>query len=94
MKKLNWHIILSNLAEAREQIEAIEARLKAGEKLNEVGLQILFEHTYHHLNFAWNARHASDKQYSRLTDAQFNQWSKFPEEIEAYETSDRSVEKR
>lgn len=36
MKRLNWRIILSNLAEAREQIEAIEDRVNAGEKLNEV----------------------------------------------------------
>lgn len=84
MKKLNWQVILSNLAEAREQIEAIEARVKAEEKLSEVELEILFEHTYHHLNFAWNARHISDKEYSRLTDAVFNQFGKYPEEMNAY----------
>jgi hypothetical protein len=84
MKKLNWQVILSNLAEAREQIEAIEARVNAKENLSEVKLQILFEHTYHHLNFAWNARHASDKDHARLTDAQFNQWGKFPAEMNAY----------
>ncbi len=65
--------------------EAIEARVNAKEKLSEVELQILFEHTYHHLNFAWNARHVSDKEHAHLTDAQFNHMGKFPEEMNAYE---------
>lgn len=84
MKKLNWEIILSNLGEAREQIELIEARVKSGEKVSEIELQIWIEHVYHHLNFAWNVRHVSTKRYSRLKDEEFNLWSKFPEDIEVY----------
>ncbi len=84
MKKLNWEIILSNLSEAREQLEQIERRVKNGEKISEIDLQIWIEHAYHHLNFAWNIRHVSTKRYSRLTDEEFNLWSKFPKEITVY----------
>jgi hypothetical protein len=84
MKKLNWPIILSNIAEAREQLQQIEARANTGEKISEVEFQILLEHAYHHLNFAWQIRHTPTKRYANLTDEDFNLWSKYPKEIKAY----------
>ena len=82
MPKLNWKIILSNLAEAREQIEQIEEQANNGNKPSEIELQIMLEHVYHHLNFAWNIRHTSTENYSNLTDDEFNEWSQFPKEME------------
>ena len=82
MPKLNWEIILYNIAEAREQLEQIEELAKGEKKPHEVALQIMLEHAYHHLNFAWNIRHVSTKRYSKLSDDEFNEWSKFPKEIE------------
>jgi hypothetical protein len=82
MPKLNWEIILYNIAEAREQLEQIEELARGEKKPHEVKLQIMLEHAYHHLNFAWNIRHVSTKRYSKLSDDEFNEWSKFPKEIE------------
>lgn len=82
MQKLNWEIILSNLTEAREQLEKIELRVKANEAPAEGEFQVMLEHAYHHLNVAWHTRRISTKRYSRLTDEEFNQWSKFPRELE------------
>ncbi len=82
MPRLSWEIILYNIAEAREQLEQIEERAKNGEKPAEDELQIMLEHAYHHLNFAWNIRHVSTKRYSQLSDDEFNEWSKFPKQIE------------
>ncbi|HYG11700.1 MAG TPA: hypothetical protein VD835_17265 [Pyrinomonadaceae bacterium] len=84
MRKLNWEIILSNLAEAREQLEKIELRVKAGEPPAEGEFQIMLEHAYHHLNIAWNVRRVSAERYAQLTDEEFNQWSKFPRELEEW----------
>ena len=81
MPKLNWEIILSNLAEAREQIEEIEKRASDETKPSEIELQIWLEHVYHHLNFDWNIRHKTSFNYSKLSDEEFNEWSKFPTEI-------------
>jgi hypothetical protein len=78
MRELNWEIIVSNLTEAREQIEEIEKLATKEKRPSEVELQIMFEHAYHHLNFAWNIRHASTDDYANLSDAQFNKWSRFP----------------
>jgi hypothetical protein len=83
MPKLNWRIILYDITEAREQLEEIERRVKNGKAPREGEFQVLLEHAYHHLNFAWNTRHAQTKRYSHLTDEDFNEWSKFPKEIKA-----------
>lgn len=82
MPKLNWEIILSNLVEAREQIEEIEAKANGKMKPSEIELQIWIEHVYHHLNFAWNIRHKTTENYSKLSNSEFNEWSKFPKDIE------------
>jgi hypothetical protein len=84
MKGLNWRIIQYNLAEAREEIQKIEARVQAGKKPSEFEFQIMLEHAYHHLNFAWNIRHAATSRYANLSDEEFNLWSKYPREIKAY----------
>lgn len=81
MPKLNWEIILHNIAEAREQLEQIEGLTGKGKKITEGELQIMLEHAYHHLNFAWNIRHVSTKRYSQLSNDEFNEWSKFPKQI-------------
>lgn len=82
MPKLNWEIILSNLAEAHEQIEQIEELAKSKKKPCEIEFQIMMIHAYHHLNFAWNIRHASTKNYAKLTEVDFNKWGKYPTDIE------------
>ena len=84
MPRLTWRIILSNIAEAREQLEQIEAQAKGKKKPSEIELQIMLEHAYHHLNFAWNIRHVSAKRYSELTDEEFNEWSKFPKDLDEF----------
>lgn len=81
MPKLNWEIILSNIKEAREQLEEIENLIAQNETISEIELQIKLEHAYHHLNFAWNIRRKSSKKYAKLSDKEFNEWSKFPKEI-------------
>ncbi len=75
---------MHNVAEAREELQRIEDRLQRGKKPSEGKLQIMLEHAYHHLNFAWNIRHIPSAQYAHLTDKEFNAWSKHPKEIEEW----------
>ena len=83
MSKLNSKNIFYNIKEAREQLEEIEKLLEEN-NISEIDFQIKLEHAYHHLNFAWNVRKLSEKNYQKMSDADFNEWSKFPEEIEIY----------
>jgi len=82
MPRLNWTIISSNVQEAREQLEEIEASLAKGERPSPGRLEALIAHAYHHLNSAWNARCAPMREYRSLTDAKFNEWGRFPTELE------------
>jgi hypothetical protein len=82
MKRLNWKIIKSNISEARQELERIESLIESGELPHEVELQIMLQHAYHHINFAWNAKNISNKRYVNLTKADFNSFGKFPKDIE------------
>jgi hypothetical protein len=91
-KRLNWNIIMSNIIEAKEQLEDIEKIIKSGNKVSEVELQIKLEHAYHHLNFTWNIRHISTTNYSNLTDEEFNEWAMHPKEIEVYKMDIKKIQ--
>lgn len=78
-------IILHNIAEAREQLEAIEKSLLNPE-YDECELRIELEHAYHHLNYAWNIRNEPDAALDVHSKEDFAKWSKYPEaDIHAYE---------
>jgi tRNA(Ile2) C34 agmatinyltransferase TiaS len=78
MNKLNWEIILSNIQEAKEELEKLENDIASSEKPDEVELELSLKHTYHHLNFAWNIRNLETEKYKNLTDTEFKKWSEFP----------------
>ncbi len=84
MRKLNPNVILWNVSEAREELEKIEALIRGGGELSEGELSVMFEHAYHHLNYAWNARRTPDSRHRKLKDEDFNEWGKFPTDIEPY----------
>ncbi len=71
-KTLNWNIIGPNIEDAREQLEEIEARIKAGKPPDPVEFQRMMQHAYHHLNFAWNARLWPQRRYAQLTEQDFH----------------------
>jgi hypothetical protein len=81
MPKLNYGLIRLHVAEAREELQRIEAELLAEAKPDKDHLQVWFDHAFHHLNTAWNARHATDKQEVELSDENFNRWGRFPRDI-------------
>ena len=83
MPRLNKKNILYNITDAREQLEEIE-KLLGENNLSEIDLQLKLEHAYHHLNFAWNIGFLTDKRFKELSDDDFNEWSKYPEELEVY----------
>jgi hypothetical protein len=89
MAELNWEIIGWNVTEAREELERTEKQINDGDPPTEYGFQVELEHALHHLVFAWNIRRVSTKKYSNLSDAEFNEWSKFPSELEPFRTEQK-----
>jgi hypothetical protein len=82
MPRLNRVIILKNITDAREQLQAIEERIRAGERISAVEYQIMMQHAFHHLNFAWNARQWTTKRYANLSQEDFLSGGKFPTDLE------------
>ena len=77
-------IILSNISDAREQLEAIEKAILDPE-YEELEFKLDLEHAYHHLNDAWNIRNAPSNDLDEHSRSAFQQWSKFPVgEIDEY----------
>jgi hypothetical protein len=80
MNPVNWDIVLSNIAEAREELQQLEAGIeKRALEIEE--LQIGLQHAYHHLNFAWNSKHAPAERHANLTHKDFQTWSEYPSEM-------------
>lgn len=77
-KKLNKKRILSNIAEARQELQDIESKIKSGKKFDEMDFEFVLRHACHHLNFAWNTRHVKTREYKNLSDKNFEKWGRFP----------------
>jgi hypothetical protein len=83
MPKLNWEFILYNLRDAQEELDRVIKLAEAGD-MDEIDFRVKMEHAYHHLNFAWNIRHVTSKRAAKCVKEDFNEWSKFPKDIEEY----------
>jgi hypothetical protein len=80
-RPLRWDFIRSNIAEAREQLQQLEAMATAPDR-NEGGLEVGLAHAYHHLNFAWNSRRMPFTRVAACAAADFNEWGRFPRDID------------
>ncbi len=85
MRKLVWENIAYNLQDALDELQKLDNLISSGNLPDESEFQVAMEHIYHHLNFAWNARHNSIENDNNLTKDQFRQWAKFPEDLNLYE---------
>lgn len=86
MKRLNWKVALSNIQEAREELEKLEAQITSTKKPAEVELELSIRHAYHHLNTAWNARHTVTAKYRNMTEEDFKAWGLFPKGFDKLST--------
>lgn len=86
---VNMHmrkIIISNLREAKFEIDSIIERLENEQNYTLGSFGVDLEHAYHHMNFAWNIRGVSDvNAVIHLSHNNFIKWSKYPSsEIKEY----------
>src|SRR5688500_18186705 len=81
MARMNWKAIASNLSEAREELQSLEAMVTDPKRRNDGAFLVGMLHAFHHLNFAWNVRSAPMSRYANLSDADFNRWGRFPRDL-------------
>jgi hypothetical protein len=72
-----WALLMQELAEAREHLEALIAEMANNGQLDEEKLRIDLGHVYAHLNRTWHARNQADS----ITDEQWNSYSEFPVDV-------------
>ena len=65
------------MSELKDLIAEIDTK-----EYGERDLAIDIEHLYHHLNTAWNSRNSTDRQAKECTEHDFNQWRRFPDDID------------
>jgi len=70
-----------HLKEALEQLQETISSIENAE-FDETDLQLDMEHLYHHLNTAWNARNASEKETDECSESNFEKWRQFPTDID------------
>lgn len=80
-RPINWRIVLSNVTEAREELQQLEAIIADRTRRSRESLEVSLSHAYHHLNYAWRVKHVPTSRYARLTNAEFNRWGEFPKDV-------------
>lgn len=80
--RMNWKIVLWNIAEAREELQRLEKAIEAaGQERSQEFLEVGLGHAYHHLNFAWRARHWTIARYRAITQLEFDSFGQFPRDV-------------
>jgi hypothetical protein len=74
--------LLWNLREAAEASWNAIRDIEADVDYSDAELQIAMTHIYHHLNTAWNARHASEERVAECEAADFRNWRQFPKDLD------------
>ena len=82
-KRINWKMVLSNVAEAREELERLEGMIKGKGPLprSEPVLEVSLSHAYFHLNWAWGSRTWPMSKHRTFTNAEWHRAGRFPRDI-------------
>ena len=81
-KTINWQTILSDITEARAQLQEIEAKVKSGKPPCKEEFQVSLKHAYQHLNFSWNCRHVPTNKYAGMSEKDFSRWGEYPKDLD------------
>ena len=79
---MNKDYILINLREAKEELERTISEIENDPEYGHGDYVTAISHLYHHINTAWNARDASERDADECTQENFDEWRKFPDEEE------------
>lgn len=69
--------ILQSITEAIEHLQEVQKGLR-GQDYSIGAFQVLMEHAYHDLNFAWNIRNAPRLEIWECSKDNYTKWSKLP----------------
>jgi hypothetical protein len=79
---MNKKYILYNLKEAKEQLDEVLLELENNSEYDFGEFSVDIQHLYHHVNTAWNSKYSTKQESSECSEEHFNQWRKFPNDID------------
>ena len=74
----NRDLIIVNLEEAIEQLQEVVFSLRNSQEYDEGQFRLDLAHAYHHVNFAWHIRTATESDAAECSQDNYVKWSKFP----------------
>lgn len=81
-KELNKDYIAWHLQEAANEIASILKEMETDPEWEIGSFSVGMRHLFHHVNSAWNARHASETEVSECSEDNFEKWRKYPTDLE------------
>ena len=79
---MNRQYILFNLREAAEELSRIIQTIEDRQDYDYGEFSVSANHLYHHINTAWNARDESDQATAECSEADFDRWRQFPNDLD------------
>jgi len=79
---MNKDYILFNLREALEQLNDTIISLENNDGYGIEEYEVDIKHLYHHINTAWNAKKATEKQGTECSERNFLKWRNFPQDVD------------
>ncbi len=78
---MNRDWVLWHLREALEELQRTVQEIAASPEYDDPEFWPAMQHLYHHLNTAWNSRHASPDEVEPGSDEAFTRWSQMPSDL-------------
>ena len=78
---MNKAYVLYNLKKAKEELDKTINAIEKDPKYDYGEYIVAMTHLYHHINTAWNARDANQKEADECSEENFKAWRQFPAEL-------------
>ena len=79
---MNPEHILMHLKEAKEELDRTIAEIEKDKEYDVGAFFVAISNIYNHLNTAWNARDATEKEAVECSEENFKKWRKFPTDLD------------
>ena len=79
---MNREIVMFHLTEAKEELDKTLKEVKKSKDYDEGKFSVALSHLYSHLNSSWNASNATNTEFKKCSQENFDKWRRFPKDKE------------
>jgi len=78
---LNREWVLSNLREAKEELERAISEIEGDLDYSSAEFAVVLTEVYEHVNMAWNSREVSDAEARECSNQNYWRWRRMPTDV-------------